>query len=117
MKFIFNKCEFSTIQVIFNSNKIERHNLVHINELHINVQYSLDTIMSVQPHKVKSLVELCTYALAIQLLLGKRELKRATSNAKKALERRANYPSSRTHLENQIMAKEEELEKLKKTVG
>ena len=46
-----------------------------------------------------------------------RELKRATSNAKKALERRANYPSSRTHLENQIMAKEEELEKLKKTVG
>lgn len=78
------------------------------------MQCSLDTIMSVQPHKVKSLVELCTYALATQLLLGKRELKRATSNAKKALERRANYPTRREYLENEIMAKEKELEKLKK---
>jgi len=76
------------------------------------MQYSLDTIMSVQPHKVKSLVELCTYALAIQLLLGKRELKRATSNAKKALERRANYPTRREYLENEITAKKKELKEL-----
>jgi len=65
MKFIFNKYEFLTIQVIFNSNKIEHHYLVHI-----NVQYNLDTIMSVQrkkvPEEVKSLVELCTYAVAQQ---------------------------------------------------
>ena len=64
------------------------------------------------PVKVKSLVELCTYALAIQLLLGNRELKRATSNAKKALERRANYPTRREYLENEITAKKKELKEL-----
>jgi cell division septum initiation protein DivIVA len=84
--------------------------------VHINVQYSLDTIMSDQrdkvPVKVKSLAELCTYVLATQWLLGNRELKSATLNAKRAVERDANHPIRCEFLENKITAMKQELKKL-----